>query len=501
MSEKSLNEFKYSCRIYLSTLSIGQLRSYGRNIGVAKSTTMKKEVLVEEIISVLSGEKPPISRSRKGAPVKNEFVEPEIPQKIEKLRIQFLSGVQSMYGDIRRENYNETARRIAEFKKNKILLRVESPEAENHYIHNRMAKDVYRGQLETLNNVPLLLSLNCEEASDKIIIPIELIRKHDLRQGDIVSCFAEKSHTAFVATEILTINETLISDFKRQKFEECDACYATKRINVFDRNKANSVTAKYLQWILPLGCGQRGCIVSSPKAGKTNLLYEIVRDVNKLNNEVMVLVLLIDQSPENVTKFRKLVPNGNLVYTTYDDEPERQVFVADFLLKRAKRLAESGRNVFFVVDSLSELAHAFNETEASSGGKTFSGGLESKTLQYIKKYFGAARCLEGSGSLTMIGTVASGTGNPADELIAAELTSIDNLEIRLDDRLSLKRIYPAIDIARSQVKQSEFLFNEQEKKVEGWLRNRYFNYENFEILHSILEKSSTYEDFIKQLGI
>ena len=302
------------------------------------------------------------------------------------------------------EYENETARRIAEFKKTQThVLRVESPDAAKHNIYNQMKKEVYRGQLEKLNGVPMLLGLDCSENEAKIIISIDLIRQHDLREGDIISCFAEKSHTAFVATEILTVNDVLVNDLKRSNFDQCEACYPTKRIALYDKEKANSLTSKYLHWLLPIGCGQRGCILSSPKAGKTNLLYEIAYNARKLNENLTVLVLLIDQSPENVTKFRKIVDSGNLVYTTYDDMPERQVFAAGFLLKRAKRLAESGNNVLFIVDSLSALAHAFNETRESSGGKTFSGGLESKTLQYIKKYFGAARCLEKSGSITMIG--------------------------------------------------------------------------------------------------
>ena len=505
MNGKSLSEFKYSCKAYLGTLSIGQLRSYGRHIGVAKSTTMKKELLIDAIVSVLAGETPPIARSRKGAPVKNEYVEPDILQMIEKLSMQYLSGASMQDGfagiKIIEGGSGETARKIAEFKRTQSeVFRVEDPQApQENTIRNGALKDVYRGQLETINNVPLLLALNCADNHDKIIIPVELIRKHDLREGDIVSCFAQKSHSALVATEILTVEEISIKDLQRFKFEEAVACYPTKRIQLFESKKNNSLAMKYLHWLLPLGRGQRGCIVSSPKAGKTNLLYEIARSAKQLNQDLITLVVLIDQSPENVTKFRKIIPLENLVYSTYDDDADRQVFAAEFLLKRAKRLAECGKDVLLIVDSFSALANAFNQTNASIGGKTFHGCLESKTLQYMKKYFGAARCFEKGGSITMIGSVSCKTGNPADELIATELTSIDNWEIQLSDELSVKRIYPAIDFMRSQVKQGEGLFNEMETDIDYFLRNQYSPNYGEEALRELLNAASNYEEFIELL--
>ena len=332
---------------------------------------------------------------------------------------------------------------------------------------------------------------------EKIIIPVELIHKHDLREGDIVSCYAKKGKTAYIATEILTIAGIDVKNLRRIKFEEGIASYPSKRINLLDGENSNSLAMKYVHWLLPLGRGQRGCILSSPKAGKTNILFEITRNAKKLNKNLTTLALLIDQSPENVTRFRKIIKSDELLYTTYDDDAERQVFVADFLLKRAKCLAEFGKDVLLIVDSFNALANAYNQTKDSDGGKTFQCGLESKTLQYIKKYFGAARCFEKGGSITIVGAVSCKTGNPADELIARELTSIDNWEMQLSDALAVKRIYPAIDFTNSQVKQAETLFQDDEKAMDYYLRNEYVSTHGELALRTALDESSTYDDLLK----
>lgn len=505
MSDQALQEFKYSCRIYLSALSIGQLRSYGRNIGVAKSTTMKKDLLIEEIISILSGETAAIARSKKGAPVKNEYVEPEIPKTIENFKIQYLSGVngeEPIYNTQAKTQVDDDfVQRMAELRKqNKDVLEVSDPLVEK-YGMDVIKNGLRRGQLTTLNGVPLLLKLDCSDSEPKIIVPVELIRQNDLREGDIVECITQQSNTALVAKVILTVNGIAAQQLQRETFENCDACYPAGYITLFKDGENNSLTAKYLHWLLPISRGQRGCIVSAPKAGKTMLLYEIAAHAKQWNEKLEVLVLLIDQSPENVTKFRNIVTPGNLVYTTYEDEPERQVFVAKFLLERAKRLAESRKDVLFIVDSLSDLAHAFNATEESVGGKTLNGGVEAKTIQFIKKYFGAARCFIQGGSLTMIGAVSTKTGNPADDFIATELMSIDNYELHLSDDLATKRTYPAIDYIRSQVKQDDNLFNEAENKVQFQIRKRYSSNNDYEELLETLQKSKTYKRFLQNAKI
>ena len=288
-------------------------------------------------------------------------------------------------------------------------------------------------------------------------------------------------------------------DKKRTHFDQQGACYPSKRIALFDGQTVSSQDMKYLQWLLPIGKGQRGCIVSPPKAGKTTLLLEIAQAAYRLNYHLHVFCLLIDQSPEAVGKFRKIIPVENLLYTTYEDAPERQVFVADFLLQRAKSLAESGNDVLILVDSFNALARAFNETEESAGGKVLVGGIESKTIHYLKKYFGAARCLEGEGSITMLGAVSNGTGNPADDLICSELSMIGNLEIRLNEDFAVKRIYPTIDLLQSRTQQSELLFDREESKTDLFLRGKYLPKYGEEPMRKLLFDAESYQQFAAQI--
>lgn len=498
MIEKKEKAFKHACKEYLLSLSLGSLRAYGRDIGVARPAAKKKDVLIEDILAVLCEEMQPIERSKRGAPVRDDRVDPRIVQRVENIRRDYL------YRIVNEENVNldysntDACKRdikgeYAYIKANKTQLVFNDPQKENTEIN--IYREVYRGQLETLDGVPRLLSLDCIEDEKTIIIPIEIIRKYTLCEGDIVSGYAEKSGSVFVITDVLTINEMALQDFRRTCFEECNACYSSSRIRLFDEKNA-SVAGKYLEWLSPLGKGQRACIVSSPKTGKTRLLIELADKINLLNPDVRVLVLLIDQPPENVGLYRRVVDAENLVYTTYEDESDKQIFAAKFMLKRAKRLAECGKDVLLIVDSLSALAKAYNETEESAGGKMLACGLESKTLHYIKKFFGTARCLEKNGSLAILGSIATDTGNPADDLICAELVALGNYEIRLSGVMATKRIYPALDLNGICAKQNESFRTEAEIDFEGLIRSVYLSeYGSFDLLEDVA-KAENYTEFV-----
>ncbi len=508
MNEKNLDTFKYSCKEYFSSLSIGSLRAYGRYIGVRNSTELKKLDLIDQIISILTGESEPIPRTNRGAPVKDVYVDPKIVSEIEKLRLLHFSRTENVSvsaGNNAQQNNelygNGSWYPFDQWQKKgqgKNVLRFEDPDGDQTDLRQKYSHPVYRGQLETLNGVSLLLPLNCMDSGEKIIISVELIRKYDLREGDIVTCHAEKSHNALVATDVMTVNDRVVGTFKRSHFDTCEACYPSERISLYEDKADASDTAKYLQWLIPLGKGQRGCVLSEPKAGKTKLLLEIAKSAKLYNRDLHILILLIDQSPENVGEFRKISNNERLVYTTYDDEPERQVFVAEFLLKRAKRLAEGGTDVLLLVDSLNSLARAYNDTDDSAGGRTLSVGLESKTIHYIKKYFGTARCLEQGGSITILGSLSMQTGNPADDLIAAELSSIANLEIRLNNELAIKRIYPAVDLKRSYVKQGDLLRSPEEEEFDFFIRNSFLTEGNETELLQLVNESDAYAKFTEK---
>lgn len=483
MNERALEELKQAYTEYLSTLSIGSLRSVGRHVGVNQSTLKKKGALVKDIVEILIGNVPPAAKTNRGAPVKDAYIDPKIFSKLDEIKFLYLSGITE---DDTEANIPEAAEK-QEVADNVIDFRSPEYEPQQGYFE----QEVYTGQLETINGVSSLFPLNGRDASvEKIIVTVSEIKKHDLRDGDIVVCHAEKRHAALVATEILSVNSLPVGEDKRSRFELSEVCYPDQRIS-FYLEKSNSSALKYIDWLIPLGKGQRGVVTSSPKAGKTMLLKEVAKAVSEEHPDIRLLVLLTEQSPEAVGEFKKIVPKADFIYTTYDDESETHVFAADFLLKRAKRFAEMGMDVLMLVDSLTALAHAYNETEESSGGKTLSCGLESKTLHYIKKFFGSARCLAQGGSLSILGTLSVDTGNPMDDILAGELLGAANSEIRLSDMLVAKNVFPAIDVAHSQTKRSDLLLTPEELKCETFIRNRYLSTFEAEDLAQLIEKSTS----------
>ena len=340
-----------------------------------------------------------------------------------------------------------------------------------------------------------MLPLDCTDAEDKIIISIEFIKEYRLAEGDVITCYAKRGNNFHVATTILTINGVIAESFRRVNVETADVCYPTQRLRLYDKENFNATEYKFTDWLIPFGKGQRGLIVSAPKSGKSQLLLRLARAAQTLNENLETYVLLVDQSPEIIGAYRKIFSGEQLLYTTYEEDPERQVFVAEYLLKRAKCQMESGKDVLLIVDSFNALARAFNETEASMGGKLLSGGLESKTIHFLKKYFGCARCLEKGGSLTILASISISTGNPADDLILSELSPISNLEVRLNDEMARRRIFPALDLNLVQAREEEELFSAQEKKFDKLLRKEYLTRHTPEVLLDVLEESESFEYF------
>ncbi|MBQ8229583.1 MAG: hypothetical protein IJZ32_02680 [Clostridia bacterium] len=489
MNEQALQKFKSQCEKFLLTISLAELRAYARDIGVEKPTKEKpKPVLISAIIAVEAGEIAPIERSKRGAPVRNTSYDKKIPETIAHYRLICFGEVKDDKEPAQEPFDFEKALKKMQSEKNE--LRFESPD----YKPTKLEKQpkVYRGQLETLNKVSRLLPLDCIDRFENVIVPVELIRRYDLRKGDILSCHAEKTPSAYVATDILTVNGCMIEDFHRFAFEEGAACYPFEQIRLYEKERFSGVINKYFDWLIPIRKGQRGLLLSAPKSGKTTLLWELARTAIALNPFLQVFVLLVDQTPEEIGRFRKIVNPENLLYTSYEDDPERQVFVANFLLNRAKRYAECGKDVLLLVDNFNALARAYNDTADPERGKTLPCGLESSTVHFIKKYFGAARCFEKGGSLSVLGALAVDTGNPADEAIKGELLPLCNLEIKLNDRMAQRRAYPALDLSAVQIRG-------EETQTVAYLRNEYIPKRGTEALIGVLSESNSYEDFEEKI--
>lgn len=495
MRNKDLSAFKANCRYQLMGYNLGALRSYAREIGVLRATEKKKNELIEDIIDILSGERIPNEKTTRGAPVKNAYVDPALVREMDSLRKSYFPNQVD-----NTETPFDFAREYANMQKSGNEFRFESPQIEEgkaEIIEERL----YEGQYETINDVPCVIPLGGNRSQkEKIIIPDEVIERYGLVEGDTVACKASKAKAAYVVTEVTSINGSYAGIVERTSFEDAEVGYPTKPI-CFDNAglKDSPMSVRTLQWLLRIRQGQRGCIVSAPKGGKTSLLLDMARASMINNRDVWLFVLLLDQTPETVARFKTELPHGNFMYTTYEDDCDAQVFAAEFLLKRAKRYAECGKNVLFFVDSFNALARAYNETEASMGGKTLACGLESKTVYYLKNFLGSARALKSGGSLTMIGTLNSDTGNPASDLLLTEMIAVSNLEIHLNADLAIKHIFPNIDLMKCRSFDARFPDEKDDSlSLADFLKREYLPLYSLEELWLLISDCKTYEEAYKK---
>ena len=495
MSKANLEKFKLKCKNYLTTIDLYRLRAYGRHIGVERPAAKDKEALIDDIVAILAFELAPIERSNRGAPVKNDTVDPRIPEKIAEFKAECFANDVMM--DLPEFDFRKEYKKMQEERGEGLYLVVNDPAIEEV---GTVSKVSSWGQVSYMDDEWVLLPLNGAFPEKKVPIPISVIEKNKLREGDVINCnYREKGDLQTVEV-VVSINGVGAQFFKeRPHFDECNACYSKDKIEVFKEGRFDSIFSKTIDWIFPITCGQRGCIISAPKAGKTRLLRALARTVNILNPHEEILVLLTDQTHETVSEFRRLFGDRGLVYTTYEDDADRQIYVAEWILKRAKRYAEMGRNVVLFVDSLSALARAFNDTEASMGGKTLPCGLEVKTIHYLKKYFGTARCLEEGGSITIIGSLSVDTGNPMDDIVARELSDIATVKFELSEELALRRVYPAVNFEKSQGVYNEEIKDSDGMETEILLRNKVLPSIGSEGLLTILDETSTKKEFDEKI--
>ena len=494
MNEQTKKEFIYACRELFSAQSLASLRSYGRSVGVVSPTSRKKGELIEEIIGILCEEIPAQAPNGRGAPVLDDRPDVKLLEDVERLIAKYKTG-------------EDSTDRVPNLSFSQIMASLKTQPNTTFVLNNSGDYEInedgsprlFRGQLATQNGVSFLLPLDYAVDGEKLLIAVEFIRSYNLKEGDIITCYAKRTEQVAVVVKIEEINGVSPDFFKRNSnFETAGVCYPVGKIKVYDSVKAPSLTQKYMDWIVPLGRGARGLLVAPPKTGKTVFLENVAVGAEGLNEDVNVFVLLIDQSPETVMQFRKVLPSDCLVCSTYEDEPERQVFVAESILKRAKRLAECGKDVLLIVDSLNALAHAYNETEESAGGKVLPCGLESKTVHYIKKFLGSARCLELGGSLTIMSAVNCATGNSADDVIATELSAICNLEIRLKEDFASRRIFPAVGADSVYVKYADGDGRGEPETLFLLRKMDAGQYANEELLFA-LNRSNSQEEFYKFL--
>ena len=285
---------------------------------------------------------------------------------------------------------------------------------------------------------------------------------------------------------------------KRKSFDDLIPIYPNKRIKL--ETASNSYTMRLMDLLCPIGKGQRGLIVAPPKAGKTTILKQIANSITTNNPDIELIVLLIDERPEEVTDMKRSI-KGDVIYSTFDELPEHHVKVAEMVLERAKRLTEQNKDVVILLDSITRLARAYNLVIPSSG-KTLSGGLDPSALHKPKRFLGAARNTEDAGSLTILATALIDTGSRMDDVIFEEFKGTGNMEVHLDRNLSEKRIFPAIDINKSGTRREDLLLSPKELNVMYALRKVMSNMSNIEIteqLLNIITTTKNNEQFLDKL--
>jgi len=287
---------------------------------------------------------------------------------------------------------------------------------------------------------------------------------------------------------------------KRTKFDDLIPIYPNKRLKL--ETNPQEYTMRLMDLLSPIGKGQRGMIVAPPKAGKTTILKKIANSITTNNPEVELIVLLIDERPEEVTDMRRSI-NGDVIYSTFDELPEHHVKVAEMVLERAKRLTEQKKDVVILLDSITRLARAYNLVIPSSG-RTLSGGLDPSALHKPKRFFGAARNTENAGSLTILATALVETGSRMDDVIFEEFKGTGNMEVHLDRKLSEKRIFPAIDINKSGTRKEELLLDAEELETVFALRKTMANMSAQEMTEQLIEQivtTKSNEEFLQRMKI
>ncbi|AOY75562.1 transcription termination factor Rho [Clostridium formicaceticum] len=300
--------------------------------------------------------------------------------------------------------------------------------------------------------------------SDIYISPSQ-IRRFNMRTGDKISGITrppksgEKFKALLYVKNINGLNPE--SAIQRPNFEDLTPIYPLERINL--ENDTKELSTRLIDLIAPIGKGQRGIIVAPPKVGKTILLQKIANSVSINYPQIEIIVLLIDERPEEVTDMQRSI-KGEVVYSTFDELPSHHIKVAEMVLNRAQRLVEHGKDVLILLDSITRLARAYNLTIPPTG-RTLSGGLDPGALHKPKRFFGAARNLEEGGSLTIIATALIETGSRMDDVIFEEFKGTGNMELHLDRKLSEKRIFPAVDINKSGTRREELLLSQTEMEA------------------------------------
>ncbi|MEX1063134.1 MAG: transcription termination factor Rho [Balneolaceae bacterium] len=333
------------------------------------------------------------------------------------------------------------------------------------------------------------VNYNYKASPDDIYVSPSQIKRFRLRQGDCVIGIIRPPKVGeryFALLRVEGVNGKIPRDMdNREDFEDLLPIYPNERYKL--ENHHAEYTTRVIDLFSPLGKGQRGLIVAQPKTGKTTILRNIANAVSTNNPDTKIIILLIDERPEEVTEMDRSVENAEVVASTFDEKPENHIGLSEIVFEKAKRLVESGHDVLLLMDSITRLSRAYNIC-ASNSGRTMTGGVDSEALKAPRQLFTSARNIENGGSLTIIATALIETGSRMDDVIFEEFKGTGNMEIVLDRRLADRRIFPAIDIFKSGTRREELLLPDEEREKVVLLRRYLNNMNSFEAMEFLLDK-------------
>ncbi len=431
----------------LDSLSLVDLRNLAKDKGILNVSKLKKAELIEKILDEYNSKK----ENDKESLSKNENSPKEADYSLTNEGDEYVEGILEVlpdgYGFLRGENYLSTSKDV--------------------YISSTQ---INRFRLDTGDKIRGIKRSPKEGEKFPALIYV----------GEVNGERAEKA-------------------MRRKRFDDLIPIYPTKRLKLETETK--EYTMRLMDLLSPIGKGQRGMIVAPPKAGKTTILKKIANSITSNNPEVELIVLLIDERPEEVTEMKRSI-TGDVIYSTFDEQPEHHVKVAEMVLERGKRLVEQKKDVVILLDSITRLARAYNLVIPSSG-RTLSGGFDPSALHKPKRFFGAARNTEDGGSLTILGTALVDTGSRMDEVIFEEFKGTGNMEVYLDRSLSEKRVFPAIDVNKSGTRRDELILSKAEYEIANSIRKTFSSLSTADMTERLLNymmKTKNNEEFIIEIS-
>ena len=466
----------------LETLSVSVLREFAKDKNIKNISAMRKSELIEAIIAAAEGEE------------KNE------PAEVASVVAEDEADVQNTH-------------KTSEYSHQKSEQYVKEEHKENYHAQSQRGQEQPKQEqdMPMADGILEVLSegygfIRCENflpGENDVYVSPSQIRKFNLKTGDIIQgpkrmkASGEK-FSALMYLESVNGKDPSVAQ-RRPAFESLTPIFPNERIHL--EKNSTTVAMRMVDLISPIGKGQRGMIVSQPKSGKTTLLKQIANAVTKNNPEMHLMILLIDERPEEVTDIKESIVGDNVevIYSTFDALPERHKRVSEMVIERAKRLVEQKTDVIILLDSITRLARAYNLTVQASG-RTLSGGLDPAALHMPKRFFGAARNMREGGSLTILATALVETGSKMDDVVFEEFKGTGNMELVLDRKLSEKRVFPAIDIAKSSTRREDLLLNKEEQEAVDIMRKALNGLKTDEAAERILDlfvKTKNNEELVR----